>query len=152
MRRALLFIASGGLLGYVPVASGTFGALAGIPLFWAFDGLRRHSLILYAAAFVVLVLASCRVAGSAEEALGEHDSSKIVIDEIAGFVTATLLLDFNWVNVVVPFFIFRLFDIVKPFPAGYIDRRWPGGYGVVFDDVVSGLYANVAARVLLLFL
>ena len=150
MRRFLLFIASGAYLGYVPVASGTFGTLAGIPLFWVFDALRARSLGLYATAFVILVLASCWLAGKAEAALGEHDSGKIVIDEIAGYVAATLWLDFTWANVVAAFLIFRLFDIVKPFPAGYIDRRFPGGYGIVLDDVVAGLYANLATRLLFL--
>jgi phosphatidylglycerophosphatase A len=150
MRRFLLFIASGAFLGYIPVASGTFGTLAGIPLFWAFDALRDRSLTLYAAAFVILVLASCWVAGKAEAALAEHDSHKIVIDEIAGFVAATLWLDFTWANVVAAFLIFRLFDILKPFPAGYIDRKFPGGYGIVLDDVVAGLYANLATRLLFL--
>jgi phosphatidylglycerophosphatase A len=150
MHRFLLFIASGALLGYIPVASGTFGTLVGIPLFWGFNTLRGSSWVLYISAFVILVLASCWVAGKAEAVLREHDSHKIVIDEIAGYVAATLWLDFTWANVVAAFLIFRLFDIVKPFPAGYIDRRFPGGYGIVLDDVVAGLYANLATRLLFL--
>jgi len=66
------------------------------------------------------------------------------------FGAATLLLDFNWTTVVIAFFAFRLFDIVKPFPANRIDRDVTGGTGVVMDDVVAGLYANILTRLILL--
>ncbi len=152
MRRAILFFASGAFLGYAPVASGTFGTLAGIPLFWLFDALSSRSLLLYAVSFIVLVLGSCRLAGKAEDLLCEHDSGKIVIDEIAGYVAATLLLGFTWVNVVAAFLLFRLLDIVKPFPANYIDRNLPRGYGIVLDDIVAGFYANLILRFMIYLL
>lgn len=151
MRRIVLFVASGALLGYIPIAPGTFGALAGVPLFWVFDALRIRSLLLYAVAFFLLVPASCWLAGTSEQILDEHDSRKIVIDEITGYVAATLLLDFTWTHVILAFLLFRLFDIVKPYPARHIDRHVPGGYGIVLDDLVAGLYANIATRAVLSF-
>lgn len=152
MRALILTLASAGGLGYIPIAPGTFGTLAGIPLLWAFDPLRSRAPFAYCALFVVLVLAACWIAGRAEALLGEHDSRKIVIDEVAGYLAATLFLPPSWQVAVTAFLVFRLFDILKPFPAGHIDRRFPGGYGVVLDDVVSGLYANLVTRLLLLWI
>jgi phosphatidylglycerophosphatase A len=150
MRGVLLFVASGGFVGYVPVASGTFGSLVGIPLFWGFDRVRELSVLLYLALFALAVLGACWVAGKTEQVLREHDSHKIVIDEIVGYLAATLFLAPTWQHAAVAFLVFRLFDVIKPYPAGAIDRSWPGGAGVVLDDVVSGLYANLATRLLLL--
>jgi len=147
MRAAILLLASGLYLGYFPVASGTVGSLAGIPLFFAFDRLRLVSVPFYLLAFAVLVLVACWVSGKADAILQEHDSHKIVIDEIAGYVGATLFLEPTWTHVGLAFLLFRVFDILKPFPAGYIDQHFPGGYGVTLDDVVAGFYANLVLRV-----
>lgn len=152
MRSVILFLASGGFLGYAPVASGTFGTLAGIPLFWALCALREVSVLLYVGVVVAFVLAACWIADEAETALQEHDSGKIVIDEVAGYIAATLFLEFTVVNVIVTFLVFRFFDIVKPFPASYIDKQFPGGVGVVLDDVVAGMYTNVITWLFLLCL
>jgi phosphatidylglycerophosphatase A len=78
--------------------------------------------------------------------LQEHDSHAIVIDEIVGYLAATLFMAPTWENTLLAFLIFRVFDVVKPYPANVIDRSLPGGKGVVLDDVVSGLYANLATR------
>lgn len=149
MRTFLLIVASAGGLGYAPVAPGTFGTLAGVPFFWAFHLLQAWSVAACLGAFVLLVAAACWIAGRAEEILRQHDSGKIVIDEVAGYVAATLFLDPSWHIILLAFVLFRALDIFKPFPASLIDRRLPGGYGVVLDDVVSGLYANLALRLLL---
>jgi phosphatidylglycerophosphatase A len=149
MRAIVLFLASAGFVGYVPVASGTFGSLVAIPLFWVFDALRAASLALYVSAYCLMVAAACWIAGKAEEILGDHDSHKIVIDEVVGYLAATLFLDPTWQTALVAFVIFRVFDVVKPFPAGYVDEQVGGGAGVVLDDVVSGLYANLATRLVL---
>jgi phosphatidylglycerophosphatase A len=150
MRAILLAIASGGFIGYIPVASGTFGSMVAIPLFWLIDPLQRVSTPGYLMVYVVLVLGACWVAGKAEALLQEHDSHKIVIDEIVGYLGATLFLQPTWRNALVAFLIFRVLDVVKPFPAGYVDRRLTGGFGVVLDDVISGIYSNIATRLVLL--
>lgn len=146
MRRVILFLASGGMVGYVPVASGTFGAAVAVPLYWLFEPWRHLSVGVYVAVYVIAVAAACWIAGRAESLLREHDSHVIVIDEIVGYLAATLFLAPTWEHTLVAFIIFRIFDVIKPFPAGYIDRAVPGGVGVVLDDVVSGLYANLATR------
>jgi len=149
MRALVIFLASVGYIGYIPVASGTFGSIVGIPLFFGFDALRAASVPLYLITYVASVAAACWIAGKAEEHLHEHDSHKIVIDEVVGYLAATLFLAPTWTHVILAFFIFRALDVLKPFPAGYIDKNFPGGYGVTLDDVVSGLYTNLALRVLI---
>jgi len=149
MRAVIIALASAGYVGYIPVASGTFGTLVAIPLFWGFSQLSGNS-ALYILTFVGAVAAACWIAGEAERLFDEHDSSKIVIDEVVGYLAATLFVAPTLTNVIAAFLIFRILDIIKPFPAGYIDKNLPGGAGVVLDDVVSGLYSNVILQILLL--
>jgi len=149
MRSLVILLASAGYIGYIPVASGTFGSLVGIPLFFGFDVLRSTSVGLYLLTFFAAVAAACWIAGQAEALLNEHDSHKIVIDEVVGYLAATLFLTPTWMHALLAFFIFRALDVLKPFPAGYIDAHFPGGYGVVLDDVVSGLYSNVVVQLLI---
>jgi len=149
MRRVILFLASGAYVGYIPVASGTWGTLLAFPLFWIFEPWRHLSVGLYLAGFLATVLGACWIAGRAEAILQEHDSHAIVIDEIVGYLAATLFLAPTWEHTLVAFVVFRVFDVIKPFPAGYFDRAVRGGAGVVLDDVVSGIYANLATRALM---
>jgi len=148
MRRIILLLASGGYAGYIPVASGTFGTLVAIPLFWVFEPMRHVSVPLYLLTWVAAVGVACWIADRAEALLEEHDSGVIVIDEVVGYLAATLFLPPTWEITLLAFFVFRALDVIKPFPAGWIDREMPGGLGVVLDDVVSGLYSNVVTRVL----
>jgi phosphatidylglycerophosphatase A len=146
VRRVVILLASGGFVGYIPVASGTFGTLIAFPLFWLYEPFRHLTVPLYLAAYVAMVAAACWIAGRAEAAFAEHDSHKIVIDEIVGYLGATLFLAPTWEHTLLAFVVFRALDVLKPFPAGWIDQRLPGGAGVVLDDVVSGLYSNVVTR------
>jgi len=149
MRFLILTAATGFGTGYAPVASGTVGCLVGIPLFLAVEPLRHVSVPLYLLVVAVLIAIACWVAGRAEEMFGEHDSGKIVIDEIVGYLAATLFLAPTLTNIVLAFLIFRVLDVLKPYPANAIDARLPGGPGVVLDDVVSGLYTCLIMHALL---
>ena len=82
---------------------------------------------------------------------GEKDTSLIVIDEMVGFQWTMFLVAPTVLHVFIGFILFRLFDIFKMFPAGYFQRRLPGGYGIVIDDVVAGMYANIALLLLIKF-
>ena len=72
-----------------------------------------------------------------------------MIDEVVGYLAATMFLQPTWVHALAAFVIFRALDVIKPFPAGYIDKNFPGGYGVVLDDVVSGIYSNLLVQLLI---
>ena len=145
MSRLTFLLASGFGLGLAPVAPGTFGSLAGIPLYLAILHVTTApvpTLLLVGLA----ILLACWVAREAERAIGEHDSGQIVIDEIVGMLVALLWIPPTLEAVVGTFLVFRVLDILKPWPANLIDRRVPGGAGIVLDDVVSGVYANLLMR------
>ena len=146
MRRFILFLASNAGLGYAPVASGTFGTLAGIPLFWL---LARLPAPLWVLTWCALLALSCWVAEGAGRIFGVADDGRIVIDELVGYLATVALLPFSWPAALLGFVWFRLFDILKPPPASWIDRHWKNGVGVVFDDVMAGIYAAIALRLTL---
>ncbi|TMA54248.1 MAG: phosphatidylglycerophosphatase A [Deltaproteobacteria bacterium] len=149
MRALALALATVGGVGYAPIAPGTVGSLVALPLLPALAGLRARSLPAYGAVLLGLLAAAVWAAGRAEVELGGHDDARIVIDEVAGLVVAGLFLPGTWGAAVIAFLCFRVFDVVKPFPARTIDRRVRGGIGVVGDDLVAGLYAGILTRVLL---
>ncbi len=149
MRALILFLATGAYSGYAPVASGTVGSLVALPFIFLSAQLLHVSPVLQVVVLILAIVGACWVAGAAEQYLGEHDSGKIVVDEIVGFLTATALLEVTLPRLLVAFFLFRLFDILKPPPARYFDQQVPGGVGVVLDDVCAGIYANLIVRVFL---
>lgn len=135
--------------GYAPVASGTVGTLATVPLVlllaWA------DSPALYLGATLVLVLLGLWAASGGERYLGTKDPGPVVVDEVAGFLVTMALLPVTPGTLVGGFFLFRLLDIVKPFP-GRQAERLPGGWGIMVDDLIAGLYANLVLRLALALL
>ncbi|MGH7864552.1 MAG: phosphatidylglycerophosphatase A family protein, partial [Candidatus Binataceae bacterium] len=105
-------------------------------------------LLLFASAFAAAIW----IAGRAESLLGEHDSGKIVIDEVLAMAAALFGIPLTLPFIAAGFAAFRALDVIKPFPAGWIDRRIPGGAGVMLDDLVAAVYANLALRVMWYFL
>ncbi len=146
MRRFVLFLASNAGLGYAPFASGTFGTLAGIPLFWL---LARLPAPLWIVTWCALLALSCWAAEAAGRIFGVVDDGRIVIDELVGYLATVALLPFSWPAALLGFAWFRIFDILKPPPASWIDRHWKNGVGVVLDDVMAGIYAAIALRLTL---
>jgi phosphatidylglycerophosphatase A len=141
----ITFLATGAYVGRIPVAPGTFGSALAIPLLVALPRLRLPGLALVAllAAFVALAMLVCHQAGAL---FANADSGRIVLDEICGMLVAGAWIEPTPAALVWIFLLFRLFDIVKPFPARAIDRRMKNGIGVVADDLVAGLYANLIVR------
>lgn len=136
-------LAEGVYLGRSRAMPGTLGTLWGIPLAWAasFLGIAGQ------AAFTVAVcVAAIIISGAAARALGEKDPKQIVIDEAAGFLVAVFLLPFTAFNLILAFILFRIFDIVKPWPVRLIDKKIEGGVGIVLDDVAAGVLANICAQ------
>ncbi|HXJ36780.1 MAG TPA: phosphatidylglycerophosphatase A [Candidatus Eisenbacteria bacterium] len=149
MRTLVIVLATAGGAGYAPVAPGTVGALVALPLVPWIAALRAQSWSLATGLVLVIVVVAIWVAGRAEAIFGQVDHSRIVVDEVAGIAAAALFVPATWVAAGIVFVVFRVFDVVKPFPAGAIDRGVHGGLGVVGDDVVAGVYAGVVTRVLL---
>lgn len=146
MRRFVIICATWFGTGFSPVASGTVGTLGAIPFYLALSHLPLWLYLLTATAFTVF---ACWSAGFGEELWGEHDSGKIVIDEVAGYLVTMIAVPPTWQGVLIGFLAFRFFDILKPQPARWFDRSLKNGYGVVLDDVVAGIYGSIATNLAL---
>jgi phosphatidylglycerophosphatase A len=146
MRRFILLLSSNAGLGYFPVAPGTVGTLAGIPAFFLLADLPAP---LYAVTWTALLFLSFWTAGEAGKIYGIVDDGRIVIDELVGYLVTVAFLPFSWSAALLGFIFFRIFDIAKPPPASWFDRKMKNGYGVVLDDVMAGLYGAAALRLTL---
>ncbi len=131
-------------VGYFPYAPGTMGTLAAVPLYYIFSLLPYYFYTPLAVLFIVL---SVWASGMAEGIFGEKDPGRIVADEVSGFLVTMILVPLTLTNVVIGFFLFRFFDIVKP-PPSRQSERLTGGLGVVIDDVIAGVYANIALQII----
>lgn len=122
--------------GYSPVAPGTCGTLVTVPLAWA---LASVGLGVYLAITAAVIALGIWAADRADRAWGTHDSGRIVIDEVAGYLLTVAAVDrSHWAPLVVGFVVFRALDIIKPPPIRWLDENLPGGFGVVLDDVAAG--------------
>lgn len=142
--RALALAVGTGLgTGFSPVASGTAGSALGVALYLP---LAAAGLPAVALAVVVLLPTGIWAAGVCGTRYGAHDHRRIVVDEVAGQLIALASFPARPGWLLAGFLLFRLFDIWKPFPAGRIDRRWHTPTGVMGDDVVAGVYANLTLQ------
>ena len=146
MRALVTLLATGGYVGYAPVAPGTFGAAVGLLLGWLLSPCWNHSPAAFLMTFGLGFVAACFIAGAAEQIARQHDASHIVIDEIFGMIATMLFNPVTWIAMIAGFALFRVFDIIKPWPASYFDRMRGGG-GVMLDDLAAGIYANLVLQV-----
>jgi phosphatidylglycerophosphatase A len=135
---AWVLLAAWGPCGYAPVAPGTVGTLGAIPLYWALDRwVHPGAAVAFTVALAALGVLAAQRAG---RYWGVADASPIVIDEVVGYLVTMAFVPFSWPAAVAGFFLFRLFDVTKPWPASAFDRV-KNGFGVVMDDVVAGVFA-----------
>lgn len=132
--------------GLLPMAPGTWGSLAAVPLVGVL-----HYLGLWYNALTVTVVTGVAIWASdrSSKLLGANDPKEVVIDEVAGFLLTMLLLPSHWLALGLGFFLFRFFDILKPYPIRHAERL-KGGLGIVLDDLLAGLYACASVRIVLL--
>lgn len=143
MRRLGVFIATCGYLGYAPVAPGTFGSAAGLLVFFA---VRSTGSIWVELAVIVALFAVGVWSGTqAEHHFGGVDPGPIVLDEVVGMLITLALLPVNVTGAVVGFLIFRVLDVVKPWPSAGFEKL-PGGLGVMADDGMAAVYGNLIMR------
>lgn len=145
-RPLIIFFATGTYTGFAPFAPGTFGTLWGVAIAYLISGLQAYSQgLIITAVFISCVF----IAEEARKTLGGDDPSAIVCDEALGYLVSIFLIPFSIFNVILVFLLFRFFDILKPYPAGYLDRNVKGGLGIVLDDAAAGVYANLSANLIL---
>jgi phosphatidylglycerophosphatase A len=135
----VLFIAQGAYSGRSPVAPGTAGTVVGVLLYLL---LMDIGALWYGILCMATVGLGVWSAGRADRLFGTKDNRTIVIDEIAGYLVSLLLVPVSWRYVVAAFFVFRFFDILKPFPLRRLEHL-PGGWGVMMDDIGAGIYTNI---------
>jgi phosphatidylglycerophosphatase A len=146
--KIIKFAAAGFGSGYAPLAPGTAGSLVGIPLYLAFSALPWPIWLLTITALTCL---AWYLSEEAEKLFGRKDAPCIVIDEIAGLQWTLFLVAPTVLHTALGFVLFRLFDVLKPFPARFFQKRLPGGYGVVADDLAAAVYAAAVLHVLMRF-
>jgi phosphatidylglycerophosphatase A len=142
--RLVNFVATGGYIGYIPLAPGTWGSVLGVGVFLLLASLP---LPVYGVILISVMVLGTWAAGEAERLLGNKDPTPIVIDEIAGMLVTYFALPVAVWPVLLGFGFFRLFDVCKPLPQL---ERLPGGWGIMLDDLCAGLVAQCLVRLVLL--
>ena len=131
------FLAFGLGTGASPYAPGTAGTLLGIPLVYL---LSHGSQWIYLGVLVLFIVAGTWICDRTSKDIGVHDHSGIVIDEVAGYLVTMIMVPVNLWTLAGAFVVFRLFDILKPWPIGWLDKKVHGGLGIMLDDLLAGLY------------
>ena len=127
-------------IGYIPFASGTFGSFAGLIIGYLVYLINFKLLLLL---IPILLIIGIKASQIYQDRTGEQDSKVIVIDEVVGQLIAMISVLDNVLLIFLSFIIFRLFDIFKPWPASYFDKKIKNGAGVMLDDVVAGIYTLI---------
>ena len=143
MTRLAVFLATAAYCGYFPIAPGTAGSAAGLVVYllvwWAGSPLVEVALI------ALTFAAGTWAATHAERFFGGIDPGPVVIDEVLGMLVTLAFLDVNPIGALVGFFLFRVLDVIKPFPAGRLEHLH-GGAGIMLDDAMAGVYGNLLMR------
>lgn len=146
IKTPMQFLASGFGSGCAPIAPGTFGTAAAIPVWILLSFLSPMSYTMIVLAIFVL---GCYVSEKASQEMGVHDHGGIVIDEFVGYFITMFLVPFSWMNILLGFILFRIFDVLKPWPIKVLDRQVKGGFGIMIDDVLAGLMALACMHIIL---
>ena len=136
LKNPVVLLALGFGSGLAPKAPGTAGTLVAVPLCFV---LQQVSLLHYALFTLALIIAGIWICAYTADKLGVHDHPAIVIDEVAGFLVTMFALPPDWQWLLAGFILFRLFDVLKPWPISWLDQHVKGGTGIMIDDVAAGL-------------
>jgi phosphatidylglycerophosphatase A len=142
-QKAIIFLATGGWIGFSPVAPGTFGSLAALPICLLIASMGIGSALIFVVALIVF---STWIVHAAEKIEAKKDPRQLVLDEICGMAIALFALPFTPFFIIGGFALFRVFDILKPFPIRWVDKNVPGGWGIMLDDIIAGIFANGVIR------
>ena len=143
------FLALGFGSGLVPRAPGTAGTVAAIPLYLVLQSLTWQ---VYLPLVAVLFLVGIPICTHAARRLGVHDHPGIVWDEIVGYLVTMAFAPPGWMWVLAGFVLFRFFDVLKPWPIRWFDRRVGGGFGIMMDDLLAGIAAAAVLQILVIYL
>src|SRR4030042_1910950 len=144
MNRFFLFIATGFGVGYSRIAPGTLGTLIAVPIYYFLSAITSP---LYEITLIGFFFLSVWISENAEIFFGKKDDQRIVVDEIVGFLITMLWVPKTLPFIIMGFFLFRFFVILKTFHIRRMERKLKGGFGVVLDDVMAGVYANIILQI-----
>lgn len=143
-RNPVHFLAFGFGSGAMPFAPGTFGTLMAVPVYLLMGSLDLWLYLLITLLLAIVGVWLCHVTA---RDLGVHDHSGIVWDEIVGYLITMIAAPPGWQMMLLGFILFRFFDILKPWPIRWVDRRVPGGLGIMLDDVLAGTFAALVLQI-----
>ena len=138
LRHPIHFLSLGFGSGLAPKAPGTFGTLAAIPVYLA---LAKTSSEIYLSITILLFILGIYFCQFTADAVGVHDHPGIVWDEIVGFLVTMSFVKCSLVSITAGFLLFRFFDILKPWPIGWLDKKVQGGFGIMLDDVLAAIFS-----------
>lgn len=147
LKNPVHFLALGFGSGLAAKAPGTFGTLAAIPLYLL---MAQLPLAWYLGLTLLSVLAGIYICDKAAKDMGVHDHGAIVWDEVAGLLITMIAAPAGWVWLLVGFGLFRFFDIIKPWPIRWLDAKVEGGFGIMIDDVLAGVFAFIGLQILVM--
>lgn len=147
-KNPLHFIAFGFGSGAIPVAPGTFGTLLAIPLYLLFS---LFSFPIYLLLTILFVIGSMWICHQVSKEINVHDHQGMNLDEFAGYLVTMIHAPKGFIWILIGFVLFRVFDILKPWPIGWVDEKISGGFGMVFDDVLAGIYACILIQIIARF-
>ena len=142
-------------IGFFPIASGTIGSLASVIFFYLIMNKLSYLYILFL--FILIFTASLKLITIYSKIIKHYDSSEIVIDEFLGIFTIMIFYEHikftsDILMLIIIFFIFRFFDIIKVFPANWIDKNLKNSWGVILDDIVAGIYSVITLYIINVFI
>jgi phosphatidylglycerophosphatase A len=138
LKDPVVFIALGLGSGLSPKAPGTAGTLLAVPLVYF---LQQQAMLTYVLVTLFVLITGSWVCGYAAKKLQVHDHSGIVYDEVAGFLCTMFMAPAGWYWMLTGFILFRFFDAVKPWPISWFDNNIHGGFGILLDDVIAGIFS-----------
>ena len=144
----LRFILTGFYIGKIKYAPGTFGTLLAVPLFLLIQDLSLISKILFVFLFFLLSLFLLNISYK-RKVFDEIDDKSIVIDEIIGYLVFIIFFENTLFDLTVGFLLFRLFDIIKPYPISLIDKKMKNALGVILDDIIAGLFSGITLFIII---
>jgi len=144
----LRFILTGFYIGKIKYAPGTFGTLLAIPIFLLIQDLSLISKILFVFLFFLLSLFLLSISYK-RKVFDEIDDKSIVIDEIIGYLVFIIFFENTLFDLTVGFLLFRLFDIIKPYPISLIDKKMKNALGVILDDIIAGLFSGITLFIII---
>lgn len=148
LKHPVHFLAFGFGSGLSPKAPGTAGTLAAIPILYLMSFLTD---IQYLIVLSVIIISGIWICGQSSKMLGVHDHPGIVWDEFAGLFVTMIAVPVTWGTVLAGFVLFRVFDILKPWPISWLDKKVAGGLGIMLDDLVAGCFSLVVLQLLIGF-